>query len=149
MKFLAASAITASLLAATPQIAYALTVSGTLYEDSAETTCNGQTACALSFSVAPTITAEKNIRITELGCDMNMSQSVIRLRMFVTDQGDNVRRFHYLEPRNKTGRYTFREPVDYIFTGGPPRQLAIQFDTAAASATFSVNCTVVGSIIPR
>ena len=149
MKSLAVSAIAASALFGLPQIGHALTVSGTLYEDSAETTCHGAKACVLHFTVAPSITAEKNIHITELGCDMVMSQPMTRLRMFVTDQGDNVRRIHPLEPRSKTGNYTFRELVDYTFTGGPPRQLAIQIDTAVDSNSFGVICTIVGSVIPR
>jgi len=139
------SALSVAALIAGAVPASALTVSGKLYEDTATGNC-GSVQCNVVFSVAPEITAGKLIRITDLGCIFIANNTVERVTFYVTDNGFNPRRYHYLTAPFRSGTFTYSFPIDYTFTGGPPRQPYMTFITASPNSQLTVTCTITGTI---
>lgn len=129
------------------QNAGAVVVSGSLYEDSAQNACGMVDVCAVSFAVLPSVTAGKLVRVTEIGCEFVASLPVRRVSLILTDQGGlNPRRTHYLPAPNQSGQFTYRTPVDFTISGGPPRQLLLYVVTENTSAILNAYCTIVGTV---
>lgn len=146
MRKLAIAVIVAAGLVGFHRSAAALTVSGTLYEDSVQLACGPASSCLLTFSVLPPSTTGKLVRIADVSCEFVASQKVTGVRLLLTDQGLNERRPHYLPSPNQSGQFTYRSPVDFTITGGPPRQLWLVINAESTSNILNGSCTIVGTI---
>lgn len=134
-----------ALLACTSP-ASALTISGTYFEDSGINVCSSNcTGATVLFNVFPAQLNGKFVNLTEIGCFMTASQAVTGMAVYVTDNGGNSRREHPLNATNRSGFWSFREPINFKITGGPPRQPSFFFQTNVG-ATLSARCTIVGTI---
>lgn len=127
--------------------ARAATISGTYFEDSASTGCSGNAlTCTLLFPVLPSATSGLLLTLSEVSCIVRSNEKIESMSIFVTDNGANGRRFHYISIENRTGTQSFREALEFKITGGPPRQIAISQTSDVLPSFASLQCTVVGKL---
>lgn len=139
--------VSAALLSAL-SAAQATTVSGSYYEEEAETTCTLTAACHMTFPVLPASTNGMFLNLEEISCQFIGTQVPIGGRIYISDSGANARRAHYFDINAIKGTEEityFSEPLKHKLAGGPPRQLRIWFQFKAATEVH-MKCALVGSL---
>jgi len=140
--------VLAVAMGSSPASAY--TLSGTYYEDQATKTCNGGTNCQISFPL-PSATAGQFVNVRFVSCEVSTAQTISGGVVFISDgAGQNVRRRQALAVAgNQVGQLTtFRNEIEMKVTGGPPREITVSL-YAASSTSWTVGCSITGSVSPQ
>lgn len=136
--------VAAALLGASPP-AHAVTISGTYYEDGTLLNCASVSTCKGQF-LLPAETAGQFLTLTEISCNGLASNPLTIGRLFLTDNGANTRRIHSLSmDLTPDPNVSWREPVNYKIAGGSPREINVEF-RSAANTVFQMTCTIVGTL---
>jgi len=141
-----AGALIAVFCIAVAAPAGAITISGTLYEDTIEVDCSSSTECVASFPLPSAITG-KFLNLEDVSCFGIVGQPFRQGALFLSDGNfQNVRRQRglTLAGPNSGQNFSWHEAVQFKISGGPPRVVHISMVMAAAT-TMSAICTIVGT----
>lgn len=138
----------AALILAPASHALAVTISGTMYEDTVSNFCSGTSNCVVLFAELPSALNGQFVTFTEISCTHESAGKALFAQLFITDNGTNLRRARGLPVQQVAGPGAFIYPLDFKVTGGPPRQMILQFySLAVGTGNFSkASCTIVGRI---
>lgn len=125
----------------------AVTISGTMYEDTVSAQCSTTLDCIVQFPLSSAI-AGKFLNVEDISCSGIIGKPFRAGMLFLTDGGlTNIRRKRglTLAGPNLLGNFSWHEAVKFKISGGPPRVLNIEMFTSESTST-SGECTIVGTI---
>lgn len=152
MRRFVSSLLAGLAMVAAPAPAFALTIAGAYYEDTAQAVCNSSLSCTMYFAEFPASLQGQFVTITQVSCATNVSADgqtlgLVRAEIHITDAKLNPRRHMPIAVERAAGVATFVNNIELKVSGGPPRQVAlVLYSRGPAPSVFSGRCVIVGHI---